>query len=195
MMRVLLITCLSVLAATFFAAKHAYAIVYGADITSGQTYSAESTESNGASGRTPDKAFNDAWPAQIDSWYGGSGCIGGAADGNCWLKIQFSSAKAIRRIKIYQGDDTSTALRYVTSVLFQYSDDNSSWTTAATHSSLTTKTWHTLDNGDVGRHVYWRLLANSGVQIGDSWIINEVEMMEAEPQVSSGAVMLMGMSF
>ena len=144
------------------------------DITGGQNYESSSNES----GSTPPSNAFDGSTTTANSWRAKVPEHGAGANGVSYLRVEFSSAKAIRRINVFQGNDESTNLRYVTSILFQYSDNNLSWTTAATHSSLIANTWLILNNSEVGQHIYWRVKANSDVQSADTWIINEMEMME-----------------
>jgi hypothetical protein len=156
---------------TSFWIKTPALVGYTADITLGQTYISSSNESGAT---PPSEAFDDTTGAASE-WRGTE--IGAAANGVAYCGVDFTTAKRIMRITLRQGNDGGGA-RYCTSVLLQYSDNGSSWTTASTHNGLSVGASGNLNSPDVGAHRYWRYLANSDVQAADTWILNEAEMME-----------------
>lgn len=92
-------------------------------------------------------------------------------NGVSYLGYQFAAAKVVGVFKIKQKPDMG-----LTSVIVQYSDNGSAWTTLETVAiaSDTVFNAYTLST-HTQSHVYWRLLANSEVSVGTVWGVYEIE--------------------
>jgi len=103
---------------------------------------------------------------------------GASAVGTAYIGQDFgaNSLRNIRRFVIEQG----IANCWINSVKVDYSDNNSSWTTAATVSIAANGNVNTYDVSDNGYHRYWRLLCNASPAGGASygWQVEELQFLE-----------------
>jgi hypothetical protein len=92
-----------------------------------------------------------------------------AISGNSYVGYQFSSGVSPAWFRLVQpngqygvGTSSMWGPAYISSVLWQYSDNGSSWTTQATVNNLRSEVPHFAYCGaPAASHVYWRLLANA----------------------------------
>ena len=94
------------------------------DLTSGQTYAS----SGDVAGLTADLAFNDI--RTLNSGWGDDDTT------DVWISCQFSSAKAINRVKIWPCLNTSTPKRDIRHCKIEASNNGSTWT------KLSVKRWY-----------------------------------------------------
>ena len=98
-----------------------------------------------APGQGPINAFVDS----ASSWYSGISSTG------AWIGRDYTSgAASLRRINAYR------TASFTFNGPIQYSDDNSSWTSAGFSFSIPSSdsTWRTVDLPYLGNHRYWRVL-------------------------------------
>ena len=97
--------------------------------------------------------------------------------GTSYIGQNFGSAKFVSQFTITQANSGCT----VSSVNLQYSDNGSSWTTAATCAvSSTTYTAQVIPaSNSAGAHQYWRLLAASATSGGSNWDVSELVFQTA----------------
>lgn len=142
--------------------------VYSADITSIDYASVSSGAGDVA--KTVDNNNANRWAA----------APGSSHAGRSWVKQSFPTARAIRYWTFQQQGELG-AQYGLTSVLFQYSDDDTNWTTAATQTVANSTAIQGFYLANNGAHRYWRILANADVAGGGvsyEWMVNEIEMME-----------------
>lgn len=142
----------------------------GSDATGGGT----ALSGGDQSGFGPSRAFDNNNATDWESSQTGPSGQNGVA----YVGYDFGSGvtKNITTATIKQGGASLS----VSSVLVQYSDNGSAWTTASTWSGLpadTTVQSNTFSSA--GSHRYWRLLANANVSgSGNAWVVYEVEFIE-----------------
>jgi hypothetical protein len=76
-----------------------------------------------------------------------------------WIKYTLSSAKSIDKLEIYAMSDGGGKM--MTNFDLQYSDDNSTWTTASSSVITVDNTWQTFiyntATTTLGEHLYWQI--------------------------------------
>jgi hypothetical protein len=139
---------------------------YGSDITS-TSYAISGGYNTSSPTYPPENAFDNGNPAWISSQ------TGAGVKGVAYIGQNFGAGneKHIRKILINQFNGAAYS---ATSVLVQYSDNGSSWTTADTISSITAYGYYPVAAS--GAHQYWRLLANSDFETSYAWMVYEIEM-------------------
>jgi hypothetical protein len=101
--------------------------------------------------------------------------VGAAVLGTAYLGQNFGAEnpRDITSIQYFQ-----TTAKAVTSALVQYSDNLTTWVTAATV-SIATNALTVATFTSVGAHQAWRLIANSAATTGASWELSQVEFLGA----------------
>lgn len=94
--------------------------------------------------------------------------------GVCWIGQNFGAgnAKAVAQMTIAQ----LSAQTAITSVIPQWSDNGSAWTSVGTFSITKDTALNTLDFSSAGSHPYWRLLANANPGGSERWQVVELTM-------------------
>lgn len=111
---------------------------------------------------------------------------GAGTSGVAYFGQAFPGPQPVRRIAITQGAINGHGP--LSSVLVQYSDNGSAWTTGMTAALAANTTAQTIDLPDLGAHTHWRLLANSNISDpGYGWLIAEFGMYLA---AATGYVLL-----
>ncbi|MEI7987742.1 MAG: discoidin domain-containing protein [Chloroflexota bacterium] len=119
---------------------------------------------------TASKAFDNLTTTAWTSLQAGT-----SINNNAYIGYSFGGSKHIRRITIKQSANSANRL---TSALFQYSDNNTTWTTINTIALVDDENVNSYDISASGLHRYWRLLANSNLAATNPWSVIEIEMTE-----------------
>ena len=148
--------------------------VPGADVSN----SAFAIHSGGhADAPTPGNAFDNNTGTR---W--ASSVTGGAVSGSAYIGQSFGAGNEQDIIQVaLHGIASSFPGYHVTSVLVQYSDNGSAWTTGYTWKGITDATTLQVSPqfASAGVHGHWRLLANSNGGSGSYWSVWEVEFRPA----------------
>lgn len=107
---------------------------------------------------------------------------GPAIPNTAWIGQDFTKNRHIRQIKIKQH--ASDARYRITSAHLQYSDNNSTWTTAETLALPDNGVVNTIDVQPSDAHRYWRLLANDQGGNGYPWLVYDLEMRVSGEAIS-----------
>jgi len=126
--------------------------------TSGATKSASSTYGSHPADLAFDNDINTYW------WSSGN------AD-NQWIKIQFSSAKQVSKIRVYFNDVPHAIFR------LEGSNDDSNWTTVVDNLDWNSNQWNESEFTNSNSYLYYRLYCVSGD--GTYWLkVMEWELYE-----------------
>ncbi|MGM4915900.1 hypothetical protein [Tardiphaga sp. 813_E8_N1_3] len=140
---------------------------YGADLTTVGQAIAGSEASTGAA-----HDMGNAFDNGSGSWF--SAETGAATAAVSYIGQTFPVARRVRRVTILQN---FTPGNTATGAWVQYYN-GSTWVIAGSNSALVFNVKGVIDLPDVGAWQNWRVLNASGVVAGNSWAVNEIEMME-----------------
>lgn len=136
--------------------------VYGSDVTGGETFSA-------SNGTGPEWAFDDNT---------GSGWYNNSPSFDCWLQVQFASAKQIEKLRIYIVD-----ISYGPTSFHIYGSNTGAFSGEETEildwtgSSWASFTWNDWEFENAATFTYYRIVFHSYAG-GSYFEIRECEMLE-----------------